>query len=942
MPSTQRLSRALFAPLVLLLAVPWSRVSGAPCSGVGGEMAEISGDELPKETPPKSSPLTKWEPLARLLICEVGNLRDQQFKEFGDPKANFKDNKLELPSIPEPDCSPPNFSKESCLQGVSSGLQVHGAYLHFVEREYPSLGKVSDIKFRTKRLADHVMELMKHSKRTHELDSQAREKLVSALPQSTPWERKMTVHVLLREFRTFLEDADAVLNPSLPDRPWSSAPIGGGVWLSAPGGGRRVSRLGSAMKHRWWCACGFDHSLTAVLEVCMRVRPQFDRSAGALTMQLKVLHLPPRQSPPLVALPARADSGGTGNRTPVSVASVERCNHWTTREAKGDQRTGQEVTSLVCEIAALPRLAERKLGKSVTSSQETPLSSTGGVARGGLRGQELCVAFDLYPVLFKACYLQEQPELLRHLVATWPLSRLDLQGLLGRTADCPEDLTSRTCRRCLEALLTGLRDYSCPCGVTLGRWGRTELLTRMCGDALLATQGREVPPADPDADPDADPFPTPDPCVDVRLNAFVTGRNVEAVTQVLLLRRVAPLRLCCAGFRGDSLALRQLFRALKLAHTAGLERLELVHNVALEAPHLELLLAELEFPRLRSLTLPTRALDVRRLPPHNAGLLRSIGERLSHLTELTQLYLGFSTLTGHLRQILSPLLTPLQVLELANCDLSAVDMAYLANSLHSEYLQSLDLSGHHLADLFPLTFQKLLRRCAETLQSLCLEECALGEPQPDFLLGALSPCRALRELKILGNPLGVAELRRLFSALAALPHLRYVEMPVPRDCYPPDASYPLDEAALGRYDRDGFERARAELLAILQGAGRGDVEVCTPLFGAFDPDIHETSNELGVAMLHSFRDALGSYMDTVGLQIFHILQGRDDSTLDLTNCGVRQYHERWRPAPSRRRRRAEPPAAPGGRRLTWGRLTWGRLTWGRLTWGRLTWGLRPR
>lgn len=210
----------------------------------------------------------------------------------------------------------------------------------------------------------------------------------------------------------------------------------------------------------------------------------------------------------------------------------------------------------------------------------------------------------------------------------------------------------------------------------------------------------------------------------------------------------------------------------------------------------------------------------------------------------------------------SPLRTPLEGLELANCALTAVDMAYLANSLHADHLTTLDLSGHDLAHLFPLTFPKLLRRCAGSLRSLVLEECTLGQPQEDFLLAALAPCRGLRELRILGNPLGVAALRRLLARLAEFPELRYVEAPVPRECYAADTAYPLDEAALGAYDRAGFEHARTELLAVLRAAGRGDVQLCTPLYGAFDPDIHETSNELGTAMLHAFRTAIGKYMHT--------------------------------------------------------------------------------
>ena len=122
----------------------------------------------------------------------------------------------------------------------------------------------------------------------------------------------------------------------------------------------------------------------------------------------------------------------------------------------------------------------------------------------------------------------------------------------------------------------------------------------------------------------------------------------------------------------------------------------------------------------------------------------------------------------------SPLTTPLQCLELANCSLSAIDMAYLANSLHSENLVRLDLSGHEVGDLFPNTFRKLLHRCSATLCSLCLEECGLEDEHLELLLEALAPCDSLQEFKILGNPLSWVALRRIFNMLAQrFPNLRY-------------------------------------------------------------------------------------------------------------------------------------------------------------------------
>ncbi|XP_069476699.1 leucine-rich repeat-containing protein 14B [Ambystoma mexicanum] len=487
------------------------------------------------------------------------------------------------------------------------------------------------------------------------------------------------------------------------------------------------------------------------------------------------------------------------------------------------------------------------------------------------------VAQNLYPLLFKASYLFEQGEIIHELVKNWPLKDFDLGKLLGQTDDHPEDISHWACRVCLEACLTGLREYvlncadtytkrlkvvdftglkdvefqSCKCKQTLGKWKRTERISQLCFDLLVEVQGSRHQPAAMDIS------------VDVLTDLFVTERNYELVVQSLLMRCHSPLKIRCLTFRADSLVPRKLFYILRLAEPESLTKLEVVHNVKLDMGHLEVLLGGVAFPELMALTLPTRTFNTQRFTAEDELVLSGIGEKLSNMRRLTELSVAFSTLTGRIRKLLSPLKTPLKVLDVGNCSLNHADMAYLANSLHSEHLQVLDLSGHNVAELYPSTFFKLLNRASRTLKTLILEECNIGEAHVHMLILGLTPCRKLTEFKFLGNPLSARALKCLFSAFADFPKLTYIEFPVPRDCYPMDVTYPLDEASLVKFDRQRYEEVKEALNIILLNANRCDIRASTPLFGSYDPDIHETSNELGAHLLKSFKDALENFTKTL-------------------------------------------------------------------------------
>uniref|UniRef100_A0A8C4THR7 Uncharacterized protein n=1 Tax=Erpetoichthys calabaricus TaxID=27687 RepID=A0A8C4THR7_ERPCA len=125
---------------------------------------------------------------------------------------------------------------------------------------------------------------------------------------------------------------------------------------------------------------------------------------------------------------------------------------------------------------------------------------------------------------------------------------------------------------------------------------------------------------------------------------------------------------------------------------------------------------------------------------------------------------------------------------MASCKVSSDCLEFVAlldRETSSAFL--LDLHGHDVADLYLAMFFKLLSRASHTLN---LKECNIGEEHINLMIVALVPCWKLTEFRFLGNPFSFHALKFFFKAFLDFPHLKYVEFPVPRDCYSDDVTYP--------------------------------------------------------------------------------------------------------------------------------------------------------
>ncbi|NXV39598.1 LRC14 protein, partial [Rissa tridactyla] len=472
----------------------------------------------------------------------------------------------------------------------------------------------------------------------------------------------------------------------------------------------------------------------------------------------------------------------------------------------------------------------------------------------------------LFPVLFRAAFLDERTLALRDLVGTWPFPVLSFRRLLGHRRRRHRSLGEKATKLCVQAVIlavvahlrraleepsrdgsenrcrlrvldmTGLHDDDTDRGPEwMSLWSGTVALAKAClevskhqNECLKRSSKRHKGPSGLSAAPQ--PFG-----VEVRADLFVNATSFGVLRDAL--RTAGLFRLKCRDFHAEELSVAGTVSLLESLEPAGVRRVDLRFN-NLGLPGLCVVLPHLaRFTDLLSLKLPYSNVNVRRWTAGTEAGLRCLAAQLGRLPRLKELNLGSSRLSGKLRQLLGDLQAPLESLELAFCYLLPGDLAFLSQSFHAPALKKLDLSGHDFSENLLQPLQHLLEETSASLLHLDLMECRLTDACLESLLPALCRCSRLRCLGLFGNPLSTPGLKTLLRKTLLLPDLRLVVYPYPVDCYnlepprPPSAW--LFQDAL---DEERFAAVAAELGRMLTSSGRADAVWTTSLcrHGALD------------------------------------------------------------------------------------------------------------
>ncbi|NXA60220.1 IL6 protein, partial [Mohoua ochrocephala] len=117
-------------------------------------------------------------------------------------------NNLDLPKMTEEDGDFLTFLsfQDKCLRKISSGLYTFQTYLKYVQETFTSENQnVESIPYSTEHLARTIRQMVINPEEVIIPDAATQESLITKLKSIKAWTEKITIHLILRDFTSFME-----------------------------------------------------------------------------------------------------------------------------------------------------------------------------------------------------------------------------------------------------------------------------------------------------------------------------------------------------------------------------------------------------------------------------------------------------------------------------------------------------------------------------------------------------------------------------------------------------------------------------------------------------------------------------------------------------------------------------------------------------------------
>ncbi|XP_074671263.1 interleukin-6 [Strix aluco] len=194
---------ALPPPLLLLLLLP--RAAAAPLPA-----ADSSGETELEEAAGRRAALPDCVRLARQLHARAAQLQEEMCEKFticGNSMEMLVQNNLNLPKVTEEDgCLLAGFDEDKCLRKISSGLYTFQTYLEYIQETFTSEKQnVESLCYSTEHLAHTIRQMVINPDEVTIPDPATQKSLRTKLKSDKTWIEKITTHLILRDFTSFME-----------------------------------------------------------------------------------------------------------------------------------------------------------------------------------------------------------------------------------------------------------------------------------------------------------------------------------------------------------------------------------------------------------------------------------------------------------------------------------------------------------------------------------------------------------------------------------------------------------------------------------------------------------------------------------------------------------------------------------------------------------------